>query len=89
MANAPGIYDRASERNRRLAWARYFAQRENTVQLAWWAAEIAEWLLQTADEPLDPHVLELIDLVRDSLPAGAVEVVERFVKQQRLGSIVA
>lgn len=86
-ASAPVIlYDDSLEANRRRAWACFYAQRERTVQVAFWGAEIAEWLEQLAGEhdlDLHPDLVELIALVRAPLPGGGQEAITRYVNRLR------
>lgn len=60
------ISDECLERNRRVAWARYYQERANKVQIALWAAELAEYLDRLADD-LPPAAVELMEIVREAV----------------------
>lgn len=80
------LYDDALEGNRRRAWACFFRQKQHTEQVAYWGAEIAEHLEQeaaAAGVELHPDVVELIDLIRASLPAGGRAAIARYVNRVR------
>lgn len=80
------LYDGCLEANRRLAWARFYQMREHAEQIAWWAAEIGEHLVQMADTAgLDVHqeVRDLLDLVHDALPGDSTSHITRYVALRR------
>lgn len=71
------MHDLALERNRRLAWAKFFGARSETQQALLWAAELAEWL-ERCGEP-HPMAAELIDQVRQRVSGRDCDIVARYV----------
>lgn len=71
------MHDGALERNRRLAWAKFFGARSETQQALLWAAELAEWL-ERCGEP-HPMAAELIDQVRGRVTVRDRDIVARYV----------
>lgn len=72
------ITDHALERNRRQAWASYYRARADAEQMAWWAAELGEYL--RAAGPIPAQALELIGIVEAALPADVFDHIQRYVK---------
>lgn len=71
------MHDGALERNRRLAWGKFFGQRSETQQALLWAVELAEWL-ERCGAP-HPMAAELIDQVRHRVSDRDRDIVARYV----------
>jgi len=71
--------DWALERNRRLAWAKYYAVRRDRDRIASWAAELAEWLDAT-DVDLPDAALDLIGAARAGVADHDRAIITRFVR---------
>jgi hypothetical protein len=71
--------DLALERNRRAAWARFFAARRDAEQARLWAGELAFHLAAYRDD-LPDEVTQLMDTVWDSLPRRDQVAIERYAR---------
>lgn len=71
--------DYALERNRRLAWARYYRCRDDLHQVSLWAGELAEWVDALTDQ-VPPAAAELIELITAPLSWADRQAIRRYVR---------
>lgn len=78
------IPDKALEANRRLAWAKVYAAREDTRHAMLWSAELAEWLRQLAPDAEPPLALrQLLEAIDAAITPGERLRIRRYVTWTR------
>lgn len=81
-------FDTALEKSRRCAWFRFYAARDDARRIAMWAVELAEYL-DELDADLPPQAVELIAIVRSSVPEADRWMIARYVRRMLRGMVAS